>query len=43
MYSLGISGLIDRLTRRPEQEVIKRLQVAAEALGRALRDRTAEV
>ena len=39
MYSLGLSGLIDRLTRRPEQELVKRLQVAAEALGRALRDR----
>lgn len=39
MYSLGISGLIDRLTRRPESEVIERLGTAADALSRVLRDR----
>jgi len=40
MYSLGISGLIDRLTRRPVPEVIERLGSAAEVLARVLRDRT---
>jgi DNA-binding IclR family transcriptional regulator len=39
MYSLGVSGLIDRLTRRPQSEVIGRLETAAGALSRVLRDR----
>lgn len=40
MYSLGISGLIDRLKRRSELEVVRNLRDAAEALSRALRDRS---
>lgn len=42
IYSLGISGLIDRLTRLPEPAIIESLRTAAEALSRTLRDRSPE-
>jgi DNA-binding IclR family transcriptional regulator len=40
MYSLGVSGVIDRLARRPVPDTVKRLTAAAEALARVLPDRT---
>lgn len=38
IYSVGIAGLIDRLTRRSEQESVALLNSAVDALKRALRD-----
>jgi DNA-binding IclR family transcriptional regulator len=38
IYSVGIAGLIDRLTRRSEQESVKVLNSAVDSLKRALRD-----
>ncbi len=37
IYSVGIAGLIDRLTRRPEQETLALMQPTVDSLGRALR------
>jgi DNA-binding IclR family transcriptional regulator len=38
IYSVGIAGLIDRLTRRSEQDSVALLQSSVEMLSRALRD-----
>lgn len=38
IYSVGIAGLIDRLTRRSEQETVELLRSSVEMLSRALRD-----
>lgn len=39
IYSLGASGLIDRLTRRPQDDVIRSMNRVGNQLSRVLRDR----
>jgi hypothetical protein len=43
LYSVGTAGLLERMTKKPEQDYIQALHSAVEPLTRALKERPPEV